>query len=742
MSAGELLGERYALGRRLGRGGFATVYLATDQRFGRLVAVKVLDPALALDPNFLESFDREARAVAALDHPHILTVHDYGTHQGTAFLVMPFVDGGSLHERIARTGPLTPTEAATYLRQAAAALDYAHACGLIHRDIKPHNLLLRGIGDQRLLLTDFGIAAARETADATGASRAIGTVAYMAPERFDGKANVASDVYALGCTLWELLTGLPPYTGTTQEVLRSQILAPIPNLAERRPGLPSAIQTVLNRALAKNPTERFPTTGALAIAYEEAIGLTGSAVGQTTPEPHARPTLAEVAPALPITAHAEITPPSIGQGISKQSWSPRGWRAVAAIVLALSIVLALGSGIVAAGRVQGRTAAGAGDTRMAAAILTPSTTLTPTVTSTVTPANTPTNTPTSTPVVTATPDIRPTQTRAAELAILATLAAPTATPTTAPTPLPTATIPATATSAPVATATALPPTNTPRPLPTATIIPAQVRTTEAPSGELIYASNKEGHWAIYRLSANGSGERRLTALTADNYSGVWSPDGAQIAFISERDGNPEVYLMAADGSGAQRLTTSREEESAPAWSPDGRAIAFISGQGEGASISLLTLANQRSVRLVNSPAGWPTWSRNGTLVFVRPVNGILTLHATTADSPNVWVLAGANGIHADTPAFAPDGARLAFASGPTSNNRQLIIANADGSNRRMLTTGGADTSDPTWSPDGSWLAFASDGSGSQQIYAIRADGTGLRALTSGAGKKWYLSWRP
>jgi len=127
---------------------------------------------------------------------------------------------------------------------------------------------------------------------------------------------------------------------------------------------------------------------------------------------------------------------------------------------------------------------------------------------------------------------------------------------------------------------------------------------------------------------------------------------------------------------------------------------------------------------------------------VRPIGGILALHATTADSPGVWALGGADGTHADTPAFSPDGALLAFAAGPTASDRHLVIANADGTNRRALTTGGAGTSDPSWSPDGGWLAFASDGSGSQQLYVVRTDGTGLHALTSGSGKKWYVSWRP
>ncbi len=259
MTAGGVLNGRYQLAREVGAGGFARVYLTRDLLLQRRVALKVLHPQLADDVgvrDFRVRFDREAQTVAALDYPNILPVYDYGEADGLVYLVMPYVDGGTLFDRLRdqRTLPL-PTVAA-WIAQAAAALDHAHRAGLVHRDVKPHNMLLRAADDR--LLADFGIAKVLGNTDDQSRTGVIGTLAYMAPEQFQGRVAPATDSYALGCVLFQLLTGAVPYPGPTEQVMYGHLVAPIPTLAARsgRP-LPPGLKGVIDRALAKRPEERF-----------------------------------------------------------------------------------------------------------------------------------------------------------------------------------------------------------------------------------------------------------------------------------------------------------------------------------------------------------------------------------------------------------------------------------------------------------------------------------------------------
>jgi len=270
-----ILLHRYRLGRLVGVGGFARVYLATDLQLNRSVAIKVLNPDLLhanQSGDFRRRFKDEAQAVAALDHPNILGIFDNGETADTVFLVMPFVEGGSLADRLRAAGRLTPQQAATYITQAAAALDHAHRRGLIHRDIKPQNMLLRA-EDDRLLLADFGIAKLlREASSAQSRSAIVGTLAYMAPEQFQGQTSPAVDVYALGCLLFQLLTGEVPYAGATEQIMYGHMMAPIPSIVERSGGgIAPAVQEVIERTLAKDPRQRYLSTGDLARAFAAAL---------------------------------------------------------------------------------------------------------------------------------------------------------------------------------------------------------------------------------------------------------------------------------------------------------------------------------------------------------------------------------------------------------------------------------------------------------------------------------------
>ncbi len=289
IAAGSLLSDRYHLDRALGEGSFAQVYLATDRRLNRQVAVKVLKPELAAQRDFLRRFTLEAQRVAELDHPNILSIFDYGEAEGTVFLVMPYSEGGTLADRLQRGilggGSGTPIleETARYLAHAAAALDFAHARGIVHGDVKPQNMLLRDDG-KWLLLTDFGLAKLLNVASRRRTPIVVGSSAYMAPEQFQGGGDQAADIYALGCVLFELLTGEVPYTGTPEQIEYGHVLSGIPSVVTRSQGkLPKSFQTVIERALAKQPTARYPTAGALAEAFQSAAAPVAAGAAQPPP---------------------------------------------------------------------------------------------------------------------------------------------------------------------------------------------------------------------------------------------------------------------------------------------------------------------------------------------------------------------------------------------------------------------------------------------------------------------------
>jgi len=265
---GAALAGRYTVERELGHGGMATVYLADDLKHHRQVAIKVLRPELGslLGP---ERFTREIQVAAGLTHPHILPLYDSGEADGLLFYVMPYVKGESLGHKLAREQQLPVDEALAIVRQVAAALQHAHASGLIHRDIKPENILLH---EGEAMVTDFGIALAadgttNERLTATGLM--VGTPEYMSPEQAAGERTLdpRSDVYSLGCVLYEMLAGEPPFTGpNAQAVIAKRFMDPVPAIRRLRPTVPVAVEQAIMKALARVPADRFPSTAALAEA--------------------------------------------------------------------------------------------------------------------------------------------------------------------------------------------------------------------------------------------------------------------------------------------------------------------------------------------------------------------------------------------------------------------------------------------------------------------------------------------
>ncbi len=263
MSTQTLASGRYRVADVLGRGGMAVVYLARDDELDRPVAIKVLAGHLADDTVFRDRFVREARLAAGLSHPNIVQIYDAGEDDGNPYIVMEYVDGRSLADELDLDGPLDPGRVVDLGVQVCAGLEHAHTTGLVHRDIKPGNLLLGESGTVKI--ADFGIARAAETTRLTQMGSVLGTAAYLSPEQALGEeVTAAADIYSFGCVLYECLTGRTPYVfETLTELAVKHRQEPITPVRERRPEIPEGLEAVVMRSLARNPEYRPPSAAAL-----------------------------------------------------------------------------------------------------------------------------------------------------------------------------------------------------------------------------------------------------------------------------------------------------------------------------------------------------------------------------------------------------------------------------------------------------------------------------------------------
>lgn len=472
--------SRYEIKSELGRGGMATVYHAYDPNFERDVAIKVLPQAMLHDPQFRVRFEREAKMIALLEHPAIVPVYDFGEQDGQPYIVMRYMAGRSLADQL-KQGPMSMADTARIISRLAPALDAAHAKGIIHRDLKPGNVLFDQYGNS--FLSDFGIARLTQQGAATLTGAAIvGTPAYMSPEQVRGDKEIdgRSDIYALGILVYQMLTGKQPYRGDTlAKVMMMHVLDPVPNVLEERNDLPPGVNRVMDKALAKDPDERYSTSEELAESLESVVdGRTREfapipvsddqtiVAGKTVaPQPATRIAPGEAAGTL------VGSPETITGTAPELETKPRNW-----LMIALPLVAVVG--IVVVGLLAFSGYGGSGPLAMLAPnTVTPTATLSPTT-------------------VPATATLAPTE----DIPIV---------------------VPDTATPAP---------TETPLPLPTGT-----PTSTPEPSIPTIGGADKVAYLNggdIWLANLDGSDLQQLTEDGAQKSNLQWTPDGEYIQYIT------------------------------------------------------------------------------------------------------------------------------------------------------------------------------------------------------------------
>jgi serine/threonine-protein kinase len=352
-----LLDGRYAIEARLARGGMASVYLATDVRLDRRVAVKVMHAALAEDPDFVARFNREARAAARLSHPAVVSVYDQGTDDGNVFLVMEYVGGSTLREVLRERGKLTPAEAVAVMDYVLAALGAAHAAGLVHRDVKPENVLITP--DGRVKVADFGLARAIAGTTLTGDDgMLLGTASYVSPEQVrDGAADARSDVYSAGVLMFELLTGTVPFTADTPlSVAYKHLSDDVPAPSSRSAGIPAELDALVTTATAREPAARYGDGAVMHTALaraRESLGLHG-----VVPAPPGDNTINLVRGGAAAPASAAVATSGGGQQTialptetdDDDGREPRRWPFVVAAIVVLSLIAGVGGWWLAVGR--------------------------------------------------------------------------------------------------------------------------------------------------------------------------------------------------------------------------------------------------------------------------------------------------------------------------------------------------------------------------------------------------------
>jgi eukaryotic-like serine/threonine-protein kinase len=713
----DALRDRYTLERELGRGGMATVYLAHDLRHERKVALKVLRPELihALGP---ERFLREIATTANLHHPHILPLYDSGrTPEASGALlyyVMPFVEGESLRDRLNREKQLPLDEALRIAREVADALSYAHGHGVIHRDIKPENILLES---SHALVADFGIARAVSAAGAdrlTDTGLALGTPAYMSPEQAAGDRDVdgRSDLYALGCVLYEMLAGQPPFSGpTVQSIAHQHLTATPPPITQLRPAVPGMVAAALERALAKNPADRFNPVGQFAEALSTLQSLPSPAIPTGPPR---RMMIAGLV-ALGILAavllgprlgHSD-SPLTIGQTVQvtrdpgleiDPALSPDG--SLVAYAAGPPTRMQIFVRQVGGGRTIALTSDSAEGYRW--------------------------------------PRWSPDGSRIAYQG-----------------------------DAGIAVVPAL--GGQPR---LAVRLEAQAAesTTSAFTRLAGFAWSPDGRRIAYStgigrdvtvVPVEGGAATHLTGVR-DVHSLSWSPDGTRLAAVADNptfvfgsvyfgnEATSSIWILPVNGKPAIQVTADLNLNESPQWAPDGRHLFWVSDRGGSRDVYRVRLD------AAGAPAGKPERLTTGADAHTISLSadGRRLAYARFRSLSNIWSIpvpaagtvsiAGARPVTTgdqtiETVDVAQDGRWLVFNS-DRSGTWQIYKMPAAGGEAIQLTTDSGGAYSPAWSPDGRQIAFHSMRAGNRDLYTMEADGSGLVQRTSSPAHELDANW--
>ena len=713
---------RYEVRRELGRGGMAAVYLAHDPRFGRDVAVKMLPRELADDDSFRARFEHEARIIASLQHPAIVPVHDYGEQDGQLYIVMSYMPGGSLADRLAR-GALPPQQAADVLRRVAGALDAAHSRGIVHRDVKPANILFDSAGNA--YLADFGTARWADLAGEDAMTRLtqhgqiIGTPAYMSPEQVHGDRNLdgRTDVYSLGIVLYEMLCGSLPFDAETpMQLAMKHVLDPAPNVREQRHDLSTGIAAVVNRSLAKEPDARYATAGAMAEAFVAAVS------GHSIPAPAGSDQERTVLDRPVPPAQTPHPPPTPTPGPSDRDGLPTWAYVIIGGAGALVVIALLGLAAVFGVRAA-RNVVGDGPEQP--------------------PLVPPNATVTGSPAAL---DGGSEQVAAG----IATPEPPPATETPEPAP---ATI--TATTAPTATEE---PTITPSP------------TQDLTTGRLAFVSDAGGRDAIYVMDPSRPQDARAVTQPGPGERHWWPTWCQNNRLLFEYGDDPyapeqqEIGVVELETRDINWLTSSDFPPNArmsgfPSCSPDGTVAAFSTlfrnaTASNDFRVGLVTLSERprRFQQLGNgyALAGDVSWSADGrSVVFMhyRPSDQNFQIYRVDLDAPRAFDnLTSAFGGNAKYPDWSSVRDEVAFACNVNEGNVRrwsLCTTPASRSDVRDLVPdlhfGGERDEEnrdifhaitPSWSPDGRWIAYASNQDGDWDIYRYHLETGAIENLTA------------
>ena len=679
----------YTVIRPLGSGGMADVYLAHDPTLDRQVALKA-PRAEFFSADGRARFQREAKAAAALEHVAIVPIYDYNEQNGLPYMVMRYLTGGTLEERLHHRR-YTPAEALPVLARVAAALDYAHGRGIIHRDVKAANILFDD--KENPYIADFGIAwmaTAGETNRLTVTGEVRGTFDYISPEQARGDKHIdgRSDLYALGIVLFEMLTGDVPYHAESAVSLAVQhISAPIPDIRARRPDLPPALQNVIIRALAKRPDDRYPSGAALVADLQRA--LAGGRID--TPRP---------------TRTATPSASSHGQGNRTYLWL--AGAAVAGVAVALFLLLRPTAGVTAT-----NPTSPAATLEVAAKAATPSPEMGPTSTSVAVKKEPPlpddgitVNDPGIAPeLLTATPPdeivFQSNRDGDFEIYIMEVDG------------------------------------SNLRQL-TDNEVDDNFPRVSADGRRIAFQSMRDGNLEIYVMNRDGDQQTRLTFDADEDKFAEWSPDGTEIVFVSKRDSPADLFVMAADGSDVRRITDSPELEGRVRWSPDGQSLAYNASLEPYWQIYVPDADGASRRKITNSTYDeWsPEWSPDGEWLLFhserdsRTNPGIYVMRPDGSDARLLY-----NGPYEEWGAtWSADGSQIIFAINEPGDVDNLYIMDADGGRTRLLVER---ASYPSWAVGVAATEPANSADVDGQALAISVSATATRTrtgLTIGAGQ--------